>query len=411
MKRIGMITATVAVVMAMAATLAVASASAGTVLCSEASAQCESETAPTGTWLVTAQVHEAIGEGFKLSYGTGNGYVLKCGTSFINLKTTQRNAEPLNATTATGLNPKYCISLFSEAEGAKCSSASMNSPNATIEATPTGGIIRVGSTTEPLSVSYVCYQGFSEEGGCTYSAKGAIEMVYNRESGTVSVVKAPMKKTGQVGSAWCLEAKLSLTHQLQGDWFPSSARETVLCASWEEPCEEGGVLPAGSYLVAGGYETEALHLYGIGEGGTLNCGYAAMSFKTKAESGVPRLATEPYLHIPSWECHGLGTSVACTSTSIAVPSASLEATGADAGVIRLGSAAEPLTLSFTCEEKGYGVKTCSYKAAETIPLTADEEGLRAYNYTMKRTSGTCAETAWISFAGVIGGQSTLSVRG
>jgi hypothetical protein len=398
-------------VLALTAALGAASASAGTVLCDESKVECTSPAivAPAGTWFETAQTHESIGSGFTLTGGVNNYKDLECGTSFINAKTTKKNANPLPATTATGLNPKYCTTFASE--GKACSTAGMNAPNATLEATATGGVVRVGSASEPLTVSYSCYNALEmAEFSCTYAAKGAVEMVYNRETGNVTVSNAPMVRTAQSGPAFCHgETKLNLTHQTH-NWFISKAVETVLCSALESPCAEGNVLPAGKYLQTGGSASNALEVRWA-EGQLLRCTSAVMSFKTLSDGGAPALAATPYSNVPSYECFGFGEATkTCTSTTLSVPSATLEATGAGTGVVRLGTSLSPVTVSFTCGTKS-GTQTCSYKATETVKLNIGSTGATTFNAPLVRTSGTCAEKGTLSLVGSVGGDGFLSKRG
>jgi hypothetical protein len=402
-KRITTLLATAAAAMALAATLA-ATASAGTVLCDQPVNPCNSpaEVGPAGSVLVTAQTNSKPGDGFLLTMN-GN-KTLRCGSSILSFKTTAKNANPLGATTEGGVN--NCEHMA--APGKSCGTVSINWPKASIEATTSGGVIRVGSASEPLILSFTCDQGFGTQATCTYAAKGSVDFLYDREAATATVTNAPMVKTKQVGSALCTsEAKLSISHQVQQDYSISSAIETVLCAVAESPCSESNRLPAGSYLRTGAASGAPLRI-ASGAGQQLQCSYAAVSQKTLADGGAPALATEALAAIPSSTCFGFGkTSNTCSSTSMSIPTSSLEATGLGTGYARLGTASQPLTISFTCG----GMPTCVYKATDTVTVTIGENGATAFNQTLTRTSGTCAATGYLTLEGRVQSDGTLAQLG
>jgi hypothetical protein len=150
----------------------------------------------------------------------------------------------------------------------------------------------------------------------------------------------------------------------------ASAYKTGLC---DEPSAlgcSGSWLPAGSYLTAGAaWGTGSFTLKNIYL--TANCEFAAFSARTTAEFGEPLPATS--------ESTVFGcvtqTGTKCTQTVFNKPAATLESTGGyGKGVVRFGTASEPLTLSLICPLTENATLKCTYKATSSVPMESSLTG-------------------------------------
>lgn len=395
-----------AVATTMAATFAVASASAGTVLCGYPETTCApSDIQPAGTWLVTGHLTEKVTEDFVLK--TSSNKLLECGVSSMNTQTTAEDGSPLTATTSSSVNPKYCDSYSSTAN--TCSSVSINSPKSTIEATGGGsGDVLIGSTSEPLTITYTCKPSWEEGGSstCTYAATGAVDLHINGEIGTATVTAAPFSLKSHGVNSICLGSpKLSVNHTIQGNVWPSKATETVLCSeerAVQSPCAAGNILPSGSYLLGFGGEPSGAFNLTVGTGKWLSCETVFFSWKTTKQSGAP-LPAETYDHLSPSNCVAMeDPSSPCTTATLSAPPSTIESTGLTSSAITVGSAGAPLSVNYTCASD---VTNCTMAASGGVTLTDTGSGTLA-TVTMKRQPGSlgfCPAEATLTIKGSTGG--------
>lgn len=189
----------VAIITAMAG-FASASASAKSVLCDRAEAPCPSGgVLPAGTWLTTGVGGKP--NGFTITTGTGEPK-LSCEWATIGAKSVAEGGNPLPAESWTSLQSSTCGGFGGQGG---CTSASMNTPPASIEATGSGsGVIDVGTKEHPLTVSFNCVSV-----QCTYSAASPVPVEVN-SAGEAMVSKVPLTRTeggflcGQTGSSLVL---------------------------------------------------------------------------------------------------------------------------------------------------------------------------------------------------------------
>lgn len=151
----------------------------------------------------------------------------------------------------------------------------------------------------------------------------------------------------------------------------SASAGTVICDEWEEdPCAAANIQPAGSYIIAG--DVEGVPGIRVNAGGAIEfeCSYNTMNAESKTTIGNP-LPAEFDGTLSG--CLQAG-KVACTG-SMNKPPTTLEAT-ATARYMKIGTAAEPLALTFVCgpEANAY---SCTYKLKETLTLNLAEEEIKA----------------------------------
>jgi hypothetical protein len=194
----------------------------------------------------------------------------------------------------------------------------------------------------------------------------------------------------------------------------SSASAEVLCSKpvflW---CGAENILPAGSPIGVGTY----------GRGLTIGNNWSkaecygqivAKSTTKSTANGVPLPATTENL-LNNCVTVSPYKGVSCQTSSMSRPKASFEVGGSwGAGIIRLGSAAEPLTLSISCTGEGQTV-SCIYKATEAVQLHMQTSGENAANKAtiaetpMTASSGpgntwACLSSATLTMNGILAGE-------
>ncbi|HEY5815378.1 MAG TPA: hypothetical protein VIS95_03455 [Solirubrobacterales bacterium] len=147
----------------------------------------------------------------------------------------------------------------------------------------------------------------------------------------------------------------------------ASAAKTALCTNPGFLSCAGSILPAGSYLSVGGQAfTLSNNLV------RFKCFYSAFGNKTTVEAVEGPLPATTETVIDSCQAETApnvpGKIVSCQTSSISRPAAALKVTG-PYGVanISLGSAGEPLTLSFSCSNAETTV-VCTFQASSSVPL-------------------------------------------
>lgn len=195
----------------------------------------------------------------------------------------------------------------------------------------------------------------------------------------------------------------------------SASAATVLCGVSQNEnvfCPKAQVKPAGSYLLMGGMENKldfSLTVSGIS---MYNCKNNVWSFKTTKESGDP-LPAETYGYTMPKTCTFFGEPYGqCSSATVGNPSATIEATGINKANVKVGSAAQPLTVSFSCATENYGQVSCTYTATGAVTLAINETKVTA-QAPMKQTSSTgepvCLTPATLNINDTAGLETFVSV--
>jgi len=377
MKRITSMVAVLAAAMALGAVFS-AGASADTALCAKAVTDCApSDMKPQGTYFTAGGTYSSS---FKVN--TTYGPVLDCSFNLMTAKSLAENGNPLSAEFQGVLNASKCI--MANTEEPTCSSATMNSPPTTIEATGSGaGIVRIGSATQPLTVSWGCF--FPEWGGqisCTYAATGTVTMTLHKDE-SVTVNASPMSRTaGNPFACWTQNPTLSVSDiKDSASPYIANATETVLC-NVGSPCPANQIAPAGSSFVTG--SPGSLSVRWSGEP-LLDCKGDTIAFRSTAESGAS-LPAETYTYVPLSKCIGFMEEKAnCSSVTLNTPPSTIQATGSETGVVRIGTASQPLTVAFSCTS--YPI-TCSYAATGPVEMQITNVAATVKAASLVRTGGS-----------------------
>jgi hypothetical protein len=174
-----------------------------------------------------------------------------------------------------------------------------------------------------------------------------------------------------------------------------SASATVLCkkvVGGSGICPTGSVLPAGSGFSFASYEGEKEVFNLTGGGVPIHCNRVAIGGLTTAASGEPLPISGGGIIDQCWQGFKEATANKCGGTFSSTKDA-LGATGGGAGVLTIGSAAEPLVVSLTCENASKESYGCTFKSgAKPVGLwnryTTEEGGIgRVENGAMFVTSG------------------------
>jgi hypothetical protein len=365
MKRITSLVAMIAAVMALGAAFA-ASASAGTVLCDAQANPCApGDVEPAGSYFVTGKINDYSAFVIKGSGTT----TLQCSFNLMSAKTTTKNGNPLPATFAGTLNPSSCKGFSQPAPN--CASTSMNSPPTTLETTTeNSGTMRIGSATQPLTISMQCnFPGLGGEYACTYAATGTVTMNVGEEAATIKA--APLTRVAGSSFACGTTRTLDVTNIMDGTSYLSKATETVLCGVPRDeasPCPNSEILPVGStVLTAPVFSEHGISLKPSWGTPWLDCKQGHITFKNTQESGAPLPAQTSATYLNAASC---APENKCSSVTLNTPSASIESTGVYTGVINVGTAAEPLTLSYTCTIANEP-RTCTFAATGTVKMNVD----------------------------------------
>jgi hypothetical protein len=166
----------------------------------------------------------------------------------------------------------------------------------------------------------------------------------------------------------------------------SASATTVLCSKTRlasNPCASADVLPAGAAFGAAMSQLK-LSEPDSGESGLFKCGDGMVGVASTQQSGEPLPArTENSI----WSCKGFGGNK-CSSVGLSDPNSSMQSTGVSTGRVTLGSASEPLTVSFTCQSV-FGSLSCGYAAPGGVSLEINYATSEAIvkPVTMKLASG------------------------
>jgi hypothetical protein len=212
MKRLITLAAATTVVLAMTAAVAAASASASieTILCGKNDVFCPAASVkPAGTQLVTA-VYSGYEGSTNLQVVAGSNYVT-CTEAVMTAKTTAEAGNPLLATGENSLVGENCRANFGWLNP-QCSSASMNNPPEAIAAIKGGGVIRMGTAEQPLTLSFNCAaEAYPGPFRCTYRGVEVPLEIHVVEQGkiTASIHEAPLTLVN--GEGCSSSAKLNST--------------------------------------------------------------------------------------------------------------------------------------------------------------------------------------------------------
>jgi hypothetical protein len=360
--------------MALTAAIGSASASAHTVLCAEHVTTCPAnKIEPAGTYF---NAGTAPGYGTEMvlrpSFILGG---ISCEYGLISTRTTSSGGNPLGATVTGSTSASGCGFTSSGGKGKKCNQFSFGSAEGSLEPTGGGdGVIRMGSEASPLLISFECFN-FEEQIACTYKLTGApltynnaAEPQYSAKEATATLVSQTKGST-----SWPCNKTGAFTLKLKSDGGAnkgiSQYSETVICSEIVTTCPSNKIEPSGTYFNAGVAP-------GIGEftmrpGGFLispiTCKYALLASRSAAAGGNPLSSTET--GSTTAENCSFYNSPSCSSFSMGTAPGSIEATGGGNGVIKMGTAAEPLLISFDCYNSSLGEQyACTFKLVET-PLT------------------------------------------
>lgn len=372
MKRIFVHVGLAAAALAAMLALAAAPASAGTVFCDAEVTSCSQEDIkPVGTQLVTGSIYYP--EGGIVIGPAGGTPRFSCTDDLMTVKSTIRNGNPMTGQLSSAIDPN-CKETFLKSEG--CSSVTMNSPPTTVAATSGGnGTFTIGSTGQPLTISLTCKFVDTGNETCTYAATGAVTMTLSGANATIS--NAPLvKSAGASVQCGFQSSQFTLTVKNVRDGaapFIAQAKETVLCGVPGEPCGNGSILPSGTQFLAGSLNLGD-HMTVSGSSKLIDCTNFGLGFATTSASGQPLAATGSYGSVNSGSCAGYSWGQrSCTGASINTPDATIQAIGSESATVEVGTAAQPLMLSFDCPNT-YGLTppVCKYEA--TGPVTMEVNG-------------------------------------
>jgi hypothetical protein len=369
-KRFSTLVAVASAAMAMAAMFA-GSASAGTVLCDQPKFPCpQSEIEPAGSTFYAGNLGV-------VSFEVENS--LKCTSNVLTPKSTSRIGNPLPAQFSGSVDPSSCWAPIAVKEAGMCTSVTMNSPPTNIKSTGAeSAVVEIGSSAQPLTVSWLCNTSLGTA-NCSYKAGDTVNLIVNGGSATI---KAPLTKVSGNFLVCKSPANLVVNNKVTETWI-STATETVFCSESVEPCSNSQILPSGTRLgTSGGFSLTP-------EGGgpqILGC-QDSMTFDSTQASGMP-LPTTMGASIFVGSCK-TRSSLGCNSASWSTPASSVEGTGGNAGVVRIGSSGSPLTLSATCTWAVGTTTTCTWSAADVVSLGLDgNNSATVTNATMNLTSGS-----------------------
>jgi hypothetical protein len=162
----------------------------------------------------------------------------------------------------------------------------------------------------------------------------------------------------------------------------SASAGTVICDGEANPCPASEIKPAGSYIITG--DSEGFPGIKVSAGGSteFECSQNTMEAVSKATIGSPLPAEFD------------GTLFGCIqqnesscSGSMNKPPTTLEAT-ATARYMKIGTAAEPLALTFSCPAESPTPYTCTYKLKDTLTLNLAESEIKALFRPMYLAAGS-----------------------
>ena len=228
MKRIITAAGAAATALLVMAALSAASASATTVVCSSPETPCESNNIePAGSYVVTGDT-----AGFPSIIFEASGIAeFECSGNTMSAESKAGIGSTLPAKfdgTLAG-----CI----RTNGKTACTGSMNSPPTTLEASTTGGYMKIGTATEPLAFTFNCGTG-SGSFSCTYQAKDTVNLNVQEEGAKALAV--PMAR-GAGSNEICSPSspRLWVKNTSYGDFISTFTETgTVLCKVAEEPCSE-----------------------------------------------------------------------------------------------------------------------------------------------------------------------------
>lgn len=391
MKRISFRVAVAAAAVAAMAALTAGPASAGTVLCKTLTTTCAQENIKSvGSSLNTGNVSKYQGEGLVVKGSLGAKF--RCYGDLMGVTPTMRNGNPLPGEFHGAVEAPTCSDVSFPAT--ECSSVTMNSPPSSLEATEEGRVMEIGSASEPLSVSFDCDFNGEVEEVCTFEATDTVTMTLGENA---AIDGAPLTRTaGESVSCTAFSGgpgfSLWVDNSEDGTSYVSQATETVLCEDLEaDPCSNAAVLPAGTLFLAAAYKSgHSVTIKSSGGSKSHECTNFGLGFETVADAGQPLAAEGSYGSVQAGSCTAFYWGKrSCEGATINTPDATIEATGGQQATVEIGTVAQPLTLSITCE--AYGVNpVCTYEA--TGPVTMEVDGAKqtvaVEEASLKRVEGS-----------------------
>lgn len=167
-----------------------------TVLCGEVGAEADpcpnSEIEPAGTPLAVGAYNEYVHNLVIKQSGGGKSH--ECTNFGWGFDTTEEAGQPLEAEGSYGsVNSSSCTAFrFGKRT---CSSATVNTPDATIEATGGGdAVVEAGTASQPLVLSLTCELGTESLDVCTYEATASVTIEVDGQERIVSIDDAPLKR-------------------------------------------------------------------------------------------------------------------------------------------------------------------------------------------------------------------------
>jgi hypothetical protein len=283
----------------------------------------------------------------------------------------------------------------------------MNSPPTNIVWTGNGtGVVEIGSKAQPLTVSFTCSSVNFGTATCNYEATDTARLKvseYNQ-----ATMEAPLVKLATSGSFLICGTSstytLKITDVVSENTFISKATETVLCGETSlGVCPNGAIKPAGTTAYVGGNAGFKLTPT-ASSGAPVECPQT-MWFTTASEGGSPLAATMGSA-IYTAACKAFTNGQPCTAASWNNPPSTISSSAANKGTIAVGTAAQPLTLTVTCQSylNPTEQSTCKWAAKGPVNISVDESNAVVTASPMTLVEGTKS----IFFCGS-SGEATLSL--
>lgn len=157
--------------------------------------------------------------------------------------------------------------------------------------------------------------------------------------------------------------------------------DTVICSSEVPTCPSGSIMPAGSHVItgnAGNHSAFRIGKYGKTE---FDCANNTMTAKSTEAIGNP-LSAEFSGTLSS--CRFEGKEI-CDGSMNQPPTTLDGSTGSEH--MRIGTAAQPLTVSFVCGAGELGEFSCAFSATDTVDVEIDENEATVWMDEMHLTGG------------------------
>jgi hypothetical protein len=407
MKRLLALSAVAAVAVIAMSSFA-ASASAKTVVCGAEGATCPTgQVKPAGTFLTSGVSSSVSGTSIALGPNLLSG--LRCTSLLMDTKLNEAAGNPLMASGENYLSAGTC-SIVNQTHSV-CSKASMGNAPEAIEPTGSGnGVIKMGTTAQPLVLSYECEEAPAKTWACAYRGTAVpLEIVpWAEPESKRATVKEAVMTLAENGSGNCAAtAKLRISADyVSGYWISSAPPLTVVCGVGGGTCPTGQDMPAGTYLTSGVSSSVEGTSLSLGLGTGIYCTGLLMDTKSNEAAGSPLTASgENYLSAGT--CQNLfHPKAVCSKASMGNTPETIEPTGSGNGVIKMGTRYQPLVISYECEESPTKRWACAYEGV-AVPLQihpwseAKSAGATVKESLMTLTengSGNCSTTAKLNIA-------------